>query len=306
MNTHFTAIHEQFIFWLDTLGFATIRNYSDRAKELFEWLEDKNITSIQDITQKHINDFLDYQQVRPNKRWSKNEQHFRATLSDSALNYYFSGIDKLCEFLHQMNAQTNIVPTNRRIAPNETERIRKIEPFTIEEIKILQSKIDQVFLHHNYEHRQLKQEQLKLVFTLYYACGLRLSEGYNLTPKEIDFNRKTIFVRQGKGYKDRIVPMSDNVYKALQHYIYNFRSHIKTDHSRLFLQCEMTLLHDLKYLKNCCNNEQIKSKRIYFHILRHSIATHLLQNGMSVENIAKFLGHNCLESTQIYTHIINR
>ena len=298
MNTHFTAIHEQFIFWLDTLGFATIRNYSDKAKEFFEWLQRKNITSIHHITQKHINDFLDYQQTRENKISG-------GTLSDSYLNYYFISIDKLCEFLHQMNAQTNIVPTNRRIAPNETERIRQIEPFTVEEIKLLQSKIDDAFLHRSYEKRQLKQEQLKLVFVLYYACGLRLSEGYNLTPKEIDFNRKTIFIRQGKGYKDRIVPMSDNVYKALQHYIYNFRSQIKCDHSRLFLHCTVSLLQDLKHLQSLCN-EEIKSKRIYFHILRHSIATHLLQNGMGIENIARFLGHNCLESTQIYTHIINR
>ena len=298
MNTHYTTIHEQYIFWLDTLGFATTRKYSDRVRDFFQWLETKNITAIQHITQKHINNFFDYQQVRENKRFS-------GTLSDNYLNDYFIAIDKLCEFLHQMNANIMIVPTNRRIAPNETERIRKIEPFTVEEIKTLQEKINDLYPHFKYEKRQLKQEQLKLVFALYYACGLRLSEGYNLTPKEIDFNRRTIFIRQGKGYKDRIVPMSENVYKALQHYIYNFRSQIKCNHSRLFLQSEMSLLHDLKHLQSLCN-EEIKSKRLYFHILRHSIATHLLQNGMNIENIARFLGHNCLESTQIYTHIINR
>jgi len=299
MNAHFTAIHEQFVFWLDTLGFATIRNYSDKAKEFFEWLQNKNITSVQHITQKHINDFFDYQQTRENKILG-------GALSDSYLNYYFIAIDKLCEFLHQMNAQTNITPTNRRIAPNETERIRKIEPFTVEEIKLLQEKISDIYPHFKHEKRTLKQEQLKLVFALHYACGLRLNEGYNLTPKEIDFNRKTIFIRQGKGYKDRIVPMSDNVYKALQHYIYNFRRHIKTNHSRLFLNTSVRVANDLRHLQSQCDDEEIKRKRLYFHILRHSIATHLLQNGMDIENIARFLGHGCLESTQIYTHIINR
>jgi integrase/recombinase XerD len=63
---------------------------------------------------------------------------------------------------------------------------------------------------------------------------------------------------------------------------------------------------DLKYLHSLCPDESIQSKRPTFHVLRHSIATHLLQNGMTIENIARFLGHNSLSSTQIYTHIINR
>ena len=189
---------------------------------------------------------------------------------------------------------------------DESQRIRRIEPFTVEEIKILQEAINHLYPHLDHEHRQLKQEQLKLVLYFFYACGLRLSEGYNLTPAEIDFNRKTIFIRQGKGYKDRIVPMSDNVYKALQHYIYNFRNQIRCGHDRLFVQKKITLSVDLHYLHQQCDNEEIKRKRLHFHVLRHSIATHLLQNGMSVENIARFLGHGCLESTQIYTHIINR
>jgi len=52
-------------------------------------------------------------------------------------------------------------------------------------------------------------------------------------------------------------------------------------------------------------NESLKEKNLCLHTLRHSIATHLLQNGMNIENIARFLGHSTLESTQIYTHIIN-
>jgi integrase/recombinase XerD len=134
---------------------------------------------------------------------------------------------------------------------------------------------------------------------------MRLSEGYHLTAKQIDFNKRTIFIKQGKGHKDRIIPMSDNVYKALEHYIYNFRNQIKCKHNRLFIQSSVGLSKDLKHLHKQCPKE-IQNKRLSFHVLRHSIATHLLQNGMSVENIARFLGHSCLTSTQIYTHIINR
>ena len=302
MNTHFTAIQQQYIFWLDTLGFVphSVSNYGYRVTDFFQWLQNKNITSIHHIAQKHITDFFEYQQTRPNTKYKGR------TLSVSYLNDYFTAIDKLCEFLSQVNAQTNIVPTNYRIALNESQRIKKIEPFTVEEIKAMQDKINDLYLHLEHQHKTIKQEQLKLVFVLYYACGLRLSEGFNLTPKDIDFNKRTIFVHQGKGYKDRIIPMSDNVYKALQNYLYNFRNQIKCGHNRLFVQSSVGLSKDLKYLHQNCNSEAIQSKRLSFHILRHSIATHLLQNGMSIENIARFLGHNCLESTQIYTHIVNR
>jgi integrase/recombinase XerD len=62
----------------------------------------------------------------------------------------------------------------------------------------------------------------------------------------------------------------------------------------------------LKEVQQATNNEQIQEKRLYFHILRHSMATHLLQNRMDIESIARFLGHNSLVSTQVYTHIVNR
>jgi integrase/recombinase XerD len=77
--------------------------------------------------------------------------------------------------------------------------------------------------------------ELKLIFVLYYACGLRRSEGWNLQLKDVDFDKKTVFVHQGKYYKDRVVPMSAGVYKDLQDYIYNFRYHLKLKHNRLFM-----------------------------------------------------------------------
>lgn len=299
MNTHFKAIHEQYVFWLDTLGFASIRKYSDRVRDFFQWLENKNITCITRITQNHITDFFDCQQTRKNKR-------FGGTLSDNYLNDYFIAIDKLCEFLHQMGAKNMPLPLNYRITIDNEERVKKIIPFTIEEIKLLQATIPDTYPDYKHEHREKKHYQIKLIFALHYACGLRFSEGYNLTANDIDFNKKRLFVQQGKGYKDRIVPITDNIYNTLQDYIYNFRNFIKCDHNRLFIHSNIALLNSLKDLQRTCKSEEVKNKLLHFHVLRHSIATHLLQNGMSVENIARFLGHNTLTSTQIYTHIINR
>jgi integrase/recombinase XerD len=301
MNASYKAICEQYAFWLDTLGFAkrSVINYAGRANDFFTWLTAQNITSINWVTAKHVTHFFDYQENRTDSK-------FGGKLSASYLNDYFMAIDKLMEFLHQMGMDGAPSPQNRRIAINEEDRIRKIEPFTIEEIKTLQALISETCPDYDHKHRELKHYQLKLIFTLHYACGLRLSEGMNVTAKDIDFNRRTLFVRQGKNYKDRIIPLSDNVLNALQDYIYNFRNLIKCGHSRLFIQPHITLSLDLKHLHSLCPDESIQGKRPTFHVLRHSIATHLLQNGMTIENIARFFGHSGLESTQIYTHIINR
>ena len=84
MNTHFKAIHEQYVFWLDTLGFATetVCNYGYRVTDFFLWLESKDITHIVQAEQKHINDFFDCQQTRPNTKFKGR------TLSASYLNDY--------------------------------------------------------------------------------------------------------------------------------------------------------------------------------------------------------------------------
>jgi len=225
--------------------------------------------------------------------------------SISTLNCTFKAIDQFLTFLHQIGVVNAPFPTNRHITADKQEEIQKIVPFTQEEIKTLYNCIPNTYLDYSFEIRQARHYDFKLILTLLYGCGLRKNEAYNVQIKDVNFDKKTVFVRQGKNYKDRIVPMSAGVYKDLQDYIYNFRCRKKVNHNRLFLHCEEVFRLKLKVLQRACNDENIKKKRIYPHILRHSIATHLLQNGMSVENISKFLGHSTLDTTQIYTHLIN-
>lgn len=301
MNEHFKTLENEFALWLATLGFSKSieYNYKNHAKELFEYLHKNNIIHIKNLTQKHVTSYFDYLQTRPNKRRT-------GGLSSAHLNKNFDAIDKFLEFLHQMGMQTAPSPLNYKIKTDKQVRISNIQTFTQEEIKELQAGIKNTYPNFTFTERERKHEQLRLIFALYYACGLRRTEGCNLEIKDIDFDRKTIFIRQGKNYKDRIIPMNKSVYKALQNYIYNFRNFQKVNHNRLFITGTYTLNKSLQDLQEISNNEQIKAKKLTLHILRHSIATHLLQNGMSIENIALFLGHSSLESTQIYTHIVNK
>jgi len=300
MNTAYTAIATKYVTWLDTLGYSdsVLRSCKQRIRNFFEWLEEKQIQDINQLTDKHLSDYRSCLETRPNTCFKGR------LLSTAHINIYFFAIDKLLEFLHQYGVNNLPVPANLRTRTDRYERILPFDILTQEEIKTLYNCIPNAYLNHPFEERQAKQYEMKLTFALHYACGLRRTEGYNLCMQDIDFDKKTIFVKQGKGYKDRIVPMSDGVYNTLMDYVYNFRHRLKLKHNRLFCSESITNYVRLKYLQNICDDEQIKAKRLTLHGLRHAIATHLLQNGMTLENIALFLGHSNLDSTQIYTHLI--
>jgi len=299
-NASYKAIVAEFVMWLNTLGFSdrTVNDCKFRLYYFFEWLENKQVQSIKQLTDKHITEYCAYLETRPNKLYKGR------LLSVRHLNGNFYALDKLLEFLHQYGVTSAPLPTNKRMEIDKQERIKKIEVLTQQEIKTLFDCIPNTYSTFPFAERQAKQYELKLIFALLYGCGLRCLEGWNLQIKDVDFDKKTIFVRQGKNYKDRIVPMNNNVYEVVKDYIYNFRKTLKLNHNRLFVSCYGLILLRLKYLQNVCTDENIKAKRLSPHVLRHSIATHLLQNGMNIENIALFLGHSCLDSTQIYTHLI--
>jgi integrase/recombinase XerD len=300
INAGYRAILAEYLVWIDTLGFSqwTVKSCKLCVQEFLEWLDEKQINSVKLLTYKHITDYHNYLETRKNKVFKGR------LLSVSQLNKSFIAVDKFLEFLHNYGVVNAPAPVNRRFVMTEQERIHKIEILTQNEIKTLINCMPNTYCKGIFAEQQPKHYELRLIFALFYGCGLRRSEGWNLQIKDVDFEKKTIFVQQGKGYKDRVVPMSAGVYNTVQDYIYNFRSRLKLNHSRLFIS-DLTMLRlRLKHLQTCCDDENIKAKRLTLHGLRHSIATHLLQNGMKLENIALFLGHSSLDSTQIYTHLL--
>jgi integrase/recombinase XerD len=279
MNSSYTAIGKKFSKWLDILGFSDSAKsaWGSYANDFLKWLENQQIKQINQVQQRHITAYFEYLQRRPNKRETGK------FLGVSSINQQLIALDKFLEFLHAQGLQNAPTPANYRLHVDKDLQVAKIQPLTQQEIKTLYDTIPDTFPTSNFIKKERKHYQLKLIFALYYGCGLRLSEGLELQIKDIDFERKTVFVQQGKNYKDRYVPMSAGVYRDLQDYIYNFRSHLKLPHNRLFIYDKTNLTKHLKHLQNVCKDEQIRQKRIYFHLLRHSIATHLLQNGMNIE-----------------------
>jgi len=145
---------------------------------------------------------------------------------------------------------------------------------------------------------------------LYYICGLSRNEGINVQTTDIDFKRRILFVREGKFENQRYFPFTEQSKKHLEEYInigrrrFIRKSPIKK-RKTLFISNRgeklnsQSLLLRLKLLSDKAGID----KKVGLHILRHSIATHLLQKGMSIYDIATFLGHKSIESTQIYTHV---
>ena len=143
------------------------------------------------------------------------------------------------------------------------------------------------------------------ILEIIYSCGLRVSEAVNLTLKQINEQERLVSVI-GKGKKERIIPIRETALKALKQYINEIRNkHLVIDKNYVFLdkkgkQISRQALYNI-VVKNA--KEAGIEKPIHPHTLRHSFATHLLDNGADLRVVQELLGHTNIGTTQIYTHI---
>lgn len=133
-----------------------------------------------------------------------------------------------------------------------------------------------------------------------YGLGLRISELAGLKPENIDFDRKMVLIKDAKGKKDRYVMLPEKLAEELKSYIYLNKGKYLFEGRR----GKLSLKTIQKIFENAIRKVGIK-KNVSCHTLRHSFATHLLENGVDIRIIQKLLGHSKLETTQIYTHVSN-
>lgn len=141
----------------------------------------------------------------------------------------------------------------------------------------------------------------KTMLSLIYACGLRRSELINLKPNDVDSKRKLLIIRQSKGKKDRIAPISDKLIDVLRNYYKTFKPKTWLFEGQISGEkySEQSLQSVLKQALQKANIQ----KPVTLHWLRHSFATHLLENGTDLRYIQELLGHNSSKTTEIYTHV---
>lgn len=139
------------------------------------------------------------------------------------------------------------------------------------------------------------------MLSLIYSCGLRRSELINLKPNDIDSNRKIIIIRQGKGRKDRIAPLSEKIIDMLRRYYIGYKPQ-----TWLFEGQIKGTKYDERSLATVLKHALAKTnikKPVSLHWLRHSYATHLLEAGTDLRYIQEILGHQSSKTTEIYTHV---
>lgn len=259
---------------------TTVNSYSEDIYKYLEYMESKNISSALDI---NYNNLLDYLKYLDDNKYEVSSVA-RKIVSIKAFHKYLSENYKVIDISTKINT-----PRFYRKLPNI---------LTIEEVdNLLDIKLDTPFDYRN-----------KAMLELMYSSGLRVSELINLELSDIDLNNN--YVRCfGKGSKERIVPIGEYSSKYLSIYINEYRDSMKKGYytEKIFLNNhgkEMTRQGFFKIIKKIAKDKDI-NKNITPHMLRHSFATHLLNNGADLRTIQEMLGHSSISTTQIYTNVTN-
>ncbi|MDM7917690.1 MAG: tyrosine-type recombinase/integrase [Methanosarcina sp.] len=308
-SRQFIDLEAGFLSWLRTLGYseATITTRRRNLREFLLYLERCGISVMDQAAGEKTKLFVRYLKRRENRLYGSG-------LMNASINVGISSVNKFFEYLRQSGNVTSI-PDNleyveERYGPRSVLTLQEIN--ALYEATYMQKWFTRV---ETKEYQKAIQQRDRAMLGVYYGCGLRKSEGTNLITGDILTERKLIFVRKGKGCKERYVPVTEGNLQHITEYLNDGRNYLlarsSTSTDAFFISqygraCEdQALSARLDRLVKNSGNSGLQSKKPTLHTLRHSIATHLLQSGMEIEMIQKFLGHASLESTQIYTHLAN-
>ena len=285
------VLQNNFERWLNTIGYAesTVYASTNYVRDFFTWLDKTPVKELNQINNQVVKTYHDYLQTRRNKTKS-------GSLSNNYIISNINALKRFSKYLQVTGKATLEIDLQLQAIATETKTI-----LTRTEVKALYKACDNDILG----------IRDRAILSIYYGCGLRRSEGINLNVNDILLKEKRVYVRKGKNYKERYVPMSEAVKEDLENYIYYARERILSfkniKNEALFLSMQVKRMHGnslINRLHHLLSKAKIE-KETGLHTLRHSIATHLLQSGMTLEEVSQFLGHASLESTQIYTHLAN-
>ncbi len=265
---HAEAIR-RFVMWLKSRRYSenTVKAYSDG---LYSFLKFYNEKAVEEIVEEDV--------IIYNNEFILKNDH-----SSSYQNQVVNAIKLFFRTLENKKLNPELIhrPKRQKLLPNVLSK---------QEVKaILEAPM-------NLKHRTM----LALIF----SCGLRRNELLNLKMADIDSHRNIVIIRQSKGKKDRIAPLSVKVLEMLRVYFKAFKP--KTwlfEGQKAGVQYDERSL--VSVLKSALAKTNIK-KPVSLHWLRHSYATHLLESGTDLRYIQELLGHSSNKTTEIYTHVSTR
>ena len=257
---------EQYRKYLSSKRYAesTIKTYSEALRVFFRFYHDKPIADINNNDLIHFN----------------NEYILKNRYSQCYQNQVVNAIKLFYRKIQQRKLEIDLIerPRTEKKLPNVLSK---------EEVKSILEALD------NIKH--------KTMLCLIYACGLRRSELIQLKINDIDSKRGVLIIRQSKGKKDRIVPLSERIIVLLREYyqIYKPEIYLFEGQQVGFSYSEKSLESVMKKAKQVAKI----NKPVTLHWLRHSYATHLLECGTDLRYIQELMGHKSSRTTEIYTHV---
>lgn len=287
-SAEYIRLREGFKEWLGIMGYAehSIAHMPYRVDEFFVFLEARKIHSLQGVQRQDLWQFYEHLKKRKGKFTGE-------LLKSSTLN----GINRVLRLFAHYIEETG---QGRLLVdiPYEPGEHTSREILTSEEA---------LALYHAAGEDILGLRD-RAMLSIYYGCGLRSKEGRFLEIGDVLLDRRLLHVRQAKTYQERYVPFMKSQRDDFSLYLKRCRPQLAGDHYQGWFLLnnqgrQMSADFLLTRLKSLLSEAGIQ-KHIGLHSLRHSIATHLLQSGMRIEDIAVFLGHKNIDSTQRYTHIV--
>jgi len=245
----------------------------------------KKSKDFRDVKEADLYNFIEY-----------HRENSKRGLGKIAQNHYIGGMKTIFKILYK--EEKILINPFGDIPYIKNVRSIRDKILTEEEINIILSGVD---------CSKLIGVRDKMILELFYGTGLRASELFNLELNDFNKDEKFIFIRQGKGKKDRIIPLGENVFTNLLDYIEKIRPKlvIKKAVKYIFVKSNLKKL-DGDVLKVIFKRARINSnfkKYIHPHMLRHTFATHLLNNGADIREVQLLLGHSNLKATEIYLNL---
>lgn len=269
--------------YLSRLGYAesTIKHSSSDIGHFLFHLKNQNIQDLAEVEPEHIHRYNDY--------------------------------------LHGLKSKQTKIGLNGKTIQSKINNVRLFSQFTesTQKIKIYHTKVEivpgikqhkeilsqgQIKQLYDQTDNSIKGIRERVILGLYYGCGLRYKEGITVETNHIDYKKELLYVVPSKNYHSRYIPINKQVLSDFKDFEQYARSSFM-ERENYFLSGSVGNGALNKILQKLCKKTNINGQ-ITLHGLRHSIATHLLQHEMPIEQIARFLGHNTLAATQIYTHIV--
>jgi integrase/recombinase XerD len=280
LNNYYEGYQSNFKQWLQRLGYAksSVKSNTLKLGYFFYYLQQHQIRSVYEIESAH---YVSYYETLTQKSYS--------------ITYIRSCLLAIKNFSKYTQATegyaldvTNITLEKELITPRHILSQQEIKSlFEIVEENTVEGLRDKVILH------------------LLYSCGLRCDEAVKVRVKDLDYAKKLLYIQPGKTRKGRYVPMTEKVVKDLANYE-QYARNIINQNGHYFLVNHLTKGFRTATIRQVLKRLILQisiDKHITPHCLRHSIATHLLSQGMQLEYIQQFLGHQTLQTTQLYVRM---